>query len=162
GERGEIGMNLVHGGPPEGARRSRRLDLQTSRTAAGRMPAAQKRNVGVRHWHCVSAALRVRRARCVFGSGRLLSGSPRAKINSPRAGGEDCGEIPMPRRTWPRHCAHEGDPRGPRYTSRMSTVPNLIANRAVTPDVSRPRPVVNPATGETLAQVEMESIRAAE
>jgi malonate-semialdehyde dehydrogenase (acetylating)/methylmalonate-semialdehyde dehydrogenase len=42
------------------------------------------------------------------------------------------------------------------------TVPNIIANRSVAPDAAQPRPVVNPATGETLAHVEMESIRAAE
>lgn len=42
------------------------------------------------------------------------------------------------------------------------TVPNIIAGRTVAPEVSNTRSVVNPATGETLAQVEMESIRAAE
>src|SRR5215831_18545798 len=42
------------------------------------------------------------------------------------------------------------------------TVPNLIANRPITPDTASARPVINPATGETLAQVEMESTRSAE
>src|SRR4051812_13288320 len=47
-------------------------------------------------------------------------------------------------------------------SAQAKTVPHVIAGRTVAPEVSNTRNVVNPATGETLAQVEMESIRAAE
>jgi malonate-semialdehyde dehydrogenase (acetylating) / methylmalonate-semialdehyde dehydrogenase len=47
-------------------------------------------------------------------------------------------------------------------SSQSNTVPHVIAGRTVAPEVSSTRNVVNPATGETLAQVEMESTGAAE
>jgi malonate-semialdehyde dehydrogenase (acetylating)/methylmalonate-semialdehyde dehydrogenase len=43
-----------------------------------------------------------------------------------------------------------------------TTVPNLIAGQPMAGSASSTRPVINPATGETLAQVSMEDTRAAE